>query len=617
VADDAILNEQLATRMNLALWRKLLRLARPYWPHMGGIVAAALIVATCDISFPLVTGAMINRAVDPDAGALWPWALAFALIGATLATTVCGFILLAGRIATGVGHELRRAGFDRLQELEFGFFDRHAVGWLLARLTSDCDRLSRVIGWALLDLAWGTMMLSAAAGVMLFLDWRTGLAVLLVLPALAVVSLIAQRKILLSSRDMRKINSHLTAEFNESIAGAKTTKTLVREDDNLAEFKLHSTAMYGASMRNAIQTAVYVPLVMVMVGMGEAMAVGVGGSRALGGSLSVGVLVTFMYYAKMLPDPIREAAHALTQVLGAQAAAERVVGLLETQPAIVDPPEVRDAVDAHARGDRAADPALAPDGRPVRIRRIEFRAVSFAYQPDEPVLERFNLTVEPGQTIALVGPTGGGKSTIVSLLARFYEPTAGEILVDGVDYRRRPLRWWQGQFGVVLQQPHLFSGTIRENIRYGRLDATDDEVEQAARLVNAHAFIEQMERGYDTPVGQGGASLSSGQRQLISFARAVLAQPQIMILDEATSSIDTETEQLIQTALHRVLEGRIAFVIAHRLSTIRSADRILVIDGGRIVESGTHQELLRRGGRYHALYTGQFTREHEDAALAP
>ncbi|MBC8009497.1 MAG: ABC transporter ATP-binding protein, partial [Burkholderiales bacterium] len=312
-------------------------------------------------------------------------------------------------------------------------------------------------------------------------------------------------------------------------------------------------------------------------------------------------------------NPIHQLEQKLPEMHGAQAAGERVMGLLATEPAIQDSPAVRARIAAEAA--RPADPDHAPDGGDDTIHTIEFRDVCFSYATGPLVLDRFNLVVRAGDTLALVGPSGGGKSTLVSLVCRFYEPTSGQILVNGIDYRERPLAWLQSRLGIVLQTPHLFKGTVRENLRYGRLDATDAELEQAARLVNAHDFITALENGYDTPVGEGGNRLSAGQRQLISFARALLANPQIFVMDEATSSIDTETEQLIQRGLEQIFHGRISFVVAHRLSTIRRADRILVIAKGRIEESGTHPELLALRGHYHDLYTSQFRRERENATL--
>ena len=616
MADDAILNERLPTRVNVALWRKILAYARPYYPLLAVLMTLGVLVAAADTLLPLLIRYVFDTALAADdTRPLWFAGFAFAAIILTLAGSVLIFIHIAGRISNGLSHDIRRAAFERLQTLDFAFYDHHATGWLMARLTSDCDRLSRVIGWALLDITWGLCLVCGVAVLMLIVDWPTAVAVLAVVPVLLAVSAYFQRKILLSSRDMRRINSHLTAEFNEAMTGMKTTKTLTRETRNFEEFTDHSGGMYHASMRNAMQTAVFLPLVLVLVSLGESLALAVGAHRALTGAITVGTLASFLYYAKLLPDPIREVARMMTEALAAQAAAERVFTLLETEPTIKDQPHVVDAIERHAKSDNAHDPALGDDGLPNRLGVISFENVTFAYEPDKPVLEDFTLRVEPGQTIALVGPTGGGKSTIVNLLCRFYEPTAGNLRFDGIDYRDRSLAWLQSNLGIVLQSPQLFSGSVRDNIRYGRLDATDDEVIAAAQTVDAHRFITQLDAGYDTDVGQAGNRLSTGQKQLIAFARAVLARPQLFVMDEATASVDTETEQVIQRAMHQVLQGRTSFIIAHRLSTIRAADRILVIEAGRIAEAGTHHDLLKRRGRYFNLYTSQFTREQTQAML--
>jgi ATP-binding cassette subfamily B protein len=324
----------------------------------------------------------------------------------------------------------------------------------------------------------------------------------------------------------------------------------------------------------------------------------VGGEGVIEGVITYGTLVAFLTYTVQFFEPVRELARVLAELQAAQASAERVMSLIETEP------EIQDGRDVVARYGDSFEPKR--DAWEPCAGRIEFEHVGFQYAGGERVLEDFNLSVEPGRSIALVGETGSGKSTIVNLACRFYEPTEGRVLVDGVDYRERSLLWHHSQLGYVLQAPHLFSGSIRENIRYGRLDASDAEVEEAAKLVNADAFIRRMPAGYDTEVGEGGNLLSTGQKQLISFARALIANPAIFVFDEATSSVDTETEALIQKAIQRVLTGRTSFIIAHRLSTIKSADRILVIRKGRIIEDGSHTDLLRARGSYHALYTNQF-----------
>jgi ATP-binding cassette subfamily B protein len=572
------------------------------------------------MAFPLITGSIIDglyrreqTGADTRLGA---HLVVYASIVLAFVVCIWGFIIVAGKITVGVSHDIRKAAFAKLQDLPFSFYDRKAVGWLMARLTSDTSSLSRIIGWALLDIAWGSVVIVAVTVAMFWLNWRVALVVLCILPPLVVVSRFFQVRILKTSRALRKANSQTTAAFNEGIVGVRTTKSMVREQRNLEEFTHLAEAMYGFAFRNQLYEAMFLPLVLSIIALGVGLALWSGGVEVRVGGLSgltVGELVAFIQYATFLQHPAQELARTITMIQGAQASAERLQGLLDTDPEIVDSPEVIDAVQRHSSNGRG--PGIALDGHSERIETIEFRDVTFAYKAGETVLRNFHLTVRAGQTIALVGPTGGGKTTIVGLACRFYEPTDGQILINGVDYRKRSLKWLQGNLGMVLQQPYLFSGTVRENIRYGRLSATDAEVEQAARMTDAHEFIMQLEKGYETPVGEGGNKLSTGQKQLVALARAIIANPQIFVMDEATSSVDTHTERAIQTAVERVLEGRISFVIAHRLSTIRSADRILVIDAGQIVEEGTHHDLLARRGRYHELYTNQFTHEREDEML--
>lgn len=593
--------DDFKARLDAGLWWKLLRRAFHLKRYLIPLFLASLILAACDASFALITRWVIDGVVRDGTDANFTlYAAVYFVVTFILCACVWLFIWLAGNISNRLAHDIRRDGFDRLQQLEFAFFDTRPVGWLITRLTGDCDRLARTIGWGFLDIVWGLSLVLMIAVSLLVLNWRLGLIILAVVPPLALVSRYFQKKLLFSARDIRKYNSQITAAYNESIQGVRTTKTLVREAENLGEFQTLSSRMFAAAVLNARQNAVYYPIVITLGSLAAGLALWRGGWLAANDQISLGTLVAFVNFAGMFFNPINQLAQRLTEIQAAQAAGERVMGLLETEPAIKDSPAVL------ARG---------VAGSPAHIETIEFRNVTFRYSTGPVILENFNLTVQPGQTIALVGPSGGGKSTIVSLVCRFYEPVAGEILINGTDYRELPLAWLQSQLGIVLQTPHLFKGTVRENIRYGRLNATDAEIETAARMVNAHDFILQLENGYDTPVGEGGNRLSTGQRQLVSFARALLADPQIFVMDEATSSIDTGTEQLIQQGMANMLAGRISFVIAHRLSTIRRADRILVITKGRIEESGTHEELLRRRGHYYDLYTHQFRREREQAVL--
>lgn len=596
------------SRLDFALWRRLLAYAKPYRGHLMGLTGIMVVVALLDAGYPMMTRIAIDRFVVPGTTEGLPLFVAgYAAMVVTQAIFIFLLIAVAGRVETGLCYDLRRRGFRRLQELSFTWYDRTPVGWVMARITSDSERLGETISWGIVDIVWGGAMMFAIAGFMFAMQWRLALVTLAVVPPLIAISLYFQRRILESQRAVRKTNSKISAAYNEGITGAKTTKTLVREEANLDEFRGLSGRMRQHSIRTAIFSSLYLPVVLTLGSVGTGLTLWYGGGGVLAGTITYGVLVAFISYTIQFFDPVRELARVLTEFQSAQAAAERVMSLIETEPDIVDRPEVRERF-----GD-VFEPKIA--GWPEAGGNMEFRDVDFTYPGGETVLSRFNLRVDAGQTVALVGETGSGKSTIVNIACRFYEPTAGKVLIDGVDYRERGLLWHYSHLGYVLQGPHLFSGTVRENIRYGRLDASDEEVESAARLVGADAFIRRLDGGYGAEVGEGGSRLSVGEKQLLSFARAIIADPVFFVFDEATSSVDTETEQLIQIAVKRVLEGRTSFVIAHRLSTIRDADRILVIDKGRIAEDGTHDELVRSGGRYYHLYTNQFAVDSDTAFI--
>jgi len=602
-------------RFEWRLWLKVLRRVLGYKRYVIPLAVMALAVAWIDAAFPLVTRDALNLIERDGARAdLRGCIQRYVVLTVSLGISVWIFIVLAGKITTQLSHDLRQAGFARLQALSFSYFDRRPVGWLIARMTSDSARLADFVAWGLLEVFWCTGLMGFVAFHLLRLEPRLGLITLSVVPLLALACWYFRRIILRSSREIRKQNSLLTAAYNEGISGVRTTKTLVREAEHLSEFRETSSTMFRASVHNAIQSALLWPVVLTLGSVGTGLALYYGGGSVLAGTIRLGTLVAFMHYTGRFFEPVQQMANVLTQSQRAQASAERLLDLLETVPEVRDAPGVAAIVKRRKR--EKPDDGMAEDGYPDRIGTVEFRNVCFAYQGGKPVLERFNMTVPAGTTVALVGPTGGGKSTIVSLLCRFYEPTAGEILIDGIDYRKRSLHWLQSNLGIVLQTPHLFSGTVRENIRYARLDATDEEIECAARLVNAHPFIAVLEKGYDTHVGQAGNRLSTGQKQLISFARAVLADPQIFVMDEATSSIDTETERRIQQGVEAILAGRMSFVIAHRLSTIRHADVIMVVEDGRILERGNHRDLLTKRGKYYELYTRQFVEEAETHVLA-
>ena len=597
--------------IDLKLWRRIIARARPYRTPLGGLALAGMVVAVADVLLPWITAAVIDDAVTAGGERIWTYGSIYVALALIMASMVWVFIVLTGIVATGVAYDLRHAGFRRLQELSFSFYDKRPVGWLMARMTSDCARISGILPWALLDVVWGVFLLSGITAMMFWMNWRLALVVLAIVPPLSVVTVIYQRKLIRAQRSARRTNSKITAGFNEGIVGVRTTRALVREEENLKEFEVLTRQMSRYSLRSALHAAVYLPIVMTLGALGMGLALWRGGLLT-GNVLGLGELVAFIQYAGLFHIPIQEMAERFTNVQEAQASAERLQGLLDTEPEIDDSPEVRAALELQVRKPQAG---RAIDGGQDSISEIHVDHVHFAYIKEEPVLTDVDFRVRAGESIALVGETGSGKSTIASLMCRFYEPTGGAIRIDGVDYRRRSLHWLQSNLGMVLQEPHLFSGTIRDNIRYGRLGASNDEVHAAARHVGADAFITELPDGYDTEVGEGGDRLSTGQKQFVSLARAVLADPQILVLDEATSSLDTETERRIQKGIEAVLEGRISLVIAHRLSTIRAADRILVIDGGRVIEEGNHAALLARQGAYAELYSRQFHRDAETAAL--
>ena len=596
-------------RFDLSLWKKLLHIAKPFHKNLAIIAVFMALSAIMDVLFPMMTSYAIDNFITGQTTQGIP-AFIGVYLGMLAFQVVAIFVFLrqSGYVETGTCYTIRKLGFQKLQELPFSYYDRMPVGYLMSRLTNDTQRLADTIGWSLLDLCWGAVFLVCCSVQMFVLNWKLALVVILVLPPLAVISWKFQKSILASYRKVRKANSQITAGFNEGINGAKTTKTLVREEMNIQEFNQVTDEMRNSSVRAATLSALFLPIVVSLGSLATAYALWKGGQDVLIGVMTLGTVNVFVSYTVQFFQPVRDIARIFAELQSSQAAAERVISLLETEPDIVDSPAVVAEFGDNFHPKRENWPKLHGE--------VEFKDVSFRYKDGEQVLSHFNLHIQAGQTIALVGETGSGKSTIVNLVCRFYEPTEGQILIDGVDYRKRSQLWLQSNLGYVLQSPHLFSGTIADNIRYGRPDATDEEVHRAAQMVNAEGFILKMDKGYDSEVGEGGNRLSTGQKQLISFARAILCNPALFVLDEATSSVDTETEQIIQHAIQTVLAGRTSFIIAHRLSTVRSADRILVIQDGRITEDGTHHELIAKRGYYYQLYTNQFQEERGMDILA-
>jgi ATP-binding cassette subfamily B protein len=584
--------QEFNTEFNGRTVLRILGLTKSHWQWLVGFVTAIALVSALDSYFTFLSKQIIDEGIAPgNKEVLANIVLRYGLLIVVQAVAVFGFIYLAGMLGERIRYDLRKRMFNHLQDLSFSYFDRTPVGWIMSRVTSDSDRIAELVTWGLLDISWGILNIGTAVAFMLIINWRLALMVAAIIPVLIVVAALFKSRILVQYRQVRRVNSKITGAYNENINGVRVVKALCREEQNLEEFGELSGEMYRASYRAAWLSALFLPVVQFISSLAVGAIVWFGGLQAIAGSMTPGGIQAFVSYVIFMLWPIQEVARVYAELQNAIASAERVFSLIDAVPDIVDQPEAID---------------------PGSIRgNIEFENVHFWYERDKPVLSSFSLKVRRGETIALVGPTGGGKTTIVNLLCRFYEPRDGVIRIGGLDYRDLCLHAIQSRIGIVLQSPHLFSGTIADNIRYGRLDATLEELENAARLAGAHDFICTLAKGYDEEVGEGGDLLSVGQKQLVSLARAILAQPEIFIMDEATSSVDTLTEDLIQKGMQTLMADSTSFIIAHRLSTIKRADRIVVIDKGRIVEMGNHAELLRKQGHYYRLYTRQFRQQLE------
>lgn len=589
-------------RLSLSLWRRILKLARSHWRKLGECMLMLAVLGIGEALPPLLTRYAVDTfVVEKNVGTMG-WFIAIYLLlllidfGASYR-----FLQLSGQIEWSVNYDIRTRGFRKLQELPFSYYDRMPVGNLLTRITSDTAQIGEALGWGLVDFVWALFFLLGSFIAMVFLNWQLAFSAFLSLPVLIMISMYFQKKMIENQRQIRRSNSMITSAFNEGIMGARTSKTLVREYMNVEEFQDLTAQMYTRSVRAAVISSLFFPIVTSVGAIATAYVLTEGAGLVLTGSMSLGTIAAFVSYITDFFHPVQNIAATFSEFQRRQAAAERVLALLDTDPDIKDSKAVEEKFGNNFNPNRDNWPTIRGD--------IDFDDVSFMYKDGEEVLVHFNLHINAGETVALVGATGSGKSTIVNLICRFYEPTEGSIKIDGTDYRNRSQLWLQSNIGYVLQEPQLFSGSISDNIRFAHKGASDEQVRQAAQMVNAENFIMKLEKGYDTQVGEGGNRLSTGEKQLISFARAIIHNPRIFVLDEATSSVDTETEFMIQQAIETTLEGRTSFIIAHRLSTIRHADRILVIEDGKIVQEGTHKQLMAAQGEYYQLYTAQFREE--------
>ena len=577
--------EQAESRSATA--RRLLGELRPYGRQLVLALVLVVLGALSQAGGPWLIGRAIDRSIlggDPPGLAR----IMLLLLGVYLVGTLAsrGQIRQIGSVGQSILASLRERIFERLLRLPLGYFDRRPVGDLMSRVTNDVDTLNQLLSQGLTQLLGSLFSLIGIVVAMLLLDWRLALVCFTIIPAMLLTNVYFARRARRAFRTTRETVGSVTAGLQEEIVGVREAQAFNRTETNIERFRERNAANRTANVEAVAITSAFAPAIDVLSTLSTAVVIGYGGYLVVTGTLTVGLLTAFLIYVQQFFRPIQLASQVYTQAQAALAGAERIYNVLDEPREPSDPP---------------GTPQLySVEGR------IEFERVTFAYEQGRPVLEDIDFHVEPGQTVALVGPTGAGKTTIANLIPRFYDVSAGTVRVDDHDVREVERRSLRGQIATVLQEPFLFSGAIAENIRYGRMEATREEVEAAARAVSAHSFIAALPDGYDTELGAGGGRLSQGQRQLLSFARAVLANPRILILDEATSNVDTRTEALIQEALGTLLKGRTSIVIAHRLSTIRNADLILVIEAGRIAERGNHVSLLARGGLYADLYRRQF-----------
>jgi len=591
---------------SLATWKRLMPIVLRYRRQLAVAIATNMALAGIDLIIPLLQSRAVDDFIMKNTTAGFGGFLAqYGLLFAAELVLLVLYFKNCMAAEMYIGRDLKEACFTNLQRLSIGYYNVTSAGHSLSRVMSDTDRIAGAAAWTFPNILWALAYIPGTYIVLLRLHAPLAMTLIVLAPLAAALTVYFQRRLIALNREVRAQHSRITGGYNEGIMGAKTSKTMALEDKLTAEFEQITAKAARAGILHGRMRAIYVPLIVLCGTMAASATLFLGGGLVLADGLSIGILSAFMTYALSLFQLFRQMATFISQMVSLQANVERVAELIHEQPTVVDTPEVIEKY-----GD-----CFAPkkENWEEMHGEVEFDNVSFHYiEGGEEVLSHFSLHVPAGSTVALVGETGAGKSTLVNLVCRFYEPNEGRVLIDGRDVRERSQLWLHSHIGYVLQEPHLFSGSIRENIRYGRPDATDEEVEAAARAVSADRVAEKLPQGYDTDVGECGDKLSTGEKQLISFARAILARPKIFVLDEATSSVDTQTERMIQHATKTLMDCTTSFVVAHRLSTIRQADMILVIDHGRIVEQGTHEQLMAAGGAYHALYTTQLSKQEKN-----
>jgi ATP-binding cassette subfamily B protein/subfamily B ATP-binding cassette protein MsbA len=593
----ASIDEEKAKDQGQVIGRLLKLLGNERWLVIGGLILVVISAASRGLA-PILIGQAIDQFIsEGQAQGLGRLIILIALVYVINAVTTRYRISMMAQAGQKVLARLRNLVFEKIHSLSLQYLESSQAGDLISRLINDIDALNSFFAESFSQMIGQVFSLIGITVGMLILNWQLGLAVLVMVPVLIWVTRTFSRWARQAFRQTRETIGDVSAELEEELGGVKVAQAFNRTERNVQRFAQRNAANRDANINANAITSAFSPTMDLLSTLDLAIVAGMGGVMAIRGVISVGTVVAFLQYVQNFFRPIQAVSQLWTVAQSAFAAAERIFGLIDREPLITDSP------------DAVVMPSI--DGLVV------FEDVRFAYEGDETVLERISFEVAPGQTLAVVGPTGAGKTTLVSLIPRFYDVKSGMVEIDGHDVRAVTQESLRRQMGIVTQDPFLFSGPVMENIRYGRLDASDDAVREAARAANADDFIQRLPQGYATDIGERGKLLSQGQRQLIAFARAILANPRILILDEATSSIDTHTEVLIQQALEKLLKGRTSFVIAHRLSTVRNADRILVLDQGRIVERGDHCALIAQDGLYAELYQKQFyTPDDEDDPAA-
>ena len=596
----------LADKFNLDEWKKIFPYLKPYKKELSWLMFTCVFTAFFDAFFPLMTKYAINTFIaEKTLDGIVAFTVVFVLLAVIQGWGSVVYSQKAILIEMGIGRDMRHNLYKHIQELSIEYFNVTPVGFILARVMNDTNSMGGMFSWRLAMIVFQSSYLLFILASMIMLDVKLGLIVTLVVIVLGIITAGVQRRLIVLNRAARKQNSKITAAYNEYITGAQTIKSLSSEQLIMDEFSGVNSEMRLKTMRVRNLERTFMPMIAAGASMCVAIVVSVSVPMVNSLRLDVGTLAVFISYTFSILGPIEQLCQCLNNTVSLQANVERVNHLMEAPVAVDDDLKVKNIYgDIYSHKTENWE-ELKGD--------IEFCDVSFKYpDSDRYVLENFNLKIKAGTCVAIVGATGAGKSTLVNLVCRFFEPTKGKILIDGVDYRNRSLSWLESNLSYVLQSPHLFSGTVLENIKYAKPDATMDEVIAAAQKAQAHEFISKLPDGYSTDIGQGGDKLSTGQKQLISIARAILADGRIMVMDEATSSVDTKTEQLINAMTADLLRDKTSFIIAHRLSTVKNADIIILVDEGRIVEMGTHRQLLRKGGAYYSLYTSQWEEDEQD-----